>query len=38
MEEKTENIFFVFNITGFEEGTANSHNSEQDTSNRQSMC
>ena len=38
MEEKTEKTFFVFKITGFEYGTANSHNPELDTSNRQSMC
>ena len=31
-------MFFVFKITGFEEGTGNSHKPEQDTCNEQSMC
>ena len=31
-------MFFVFKITGFEYGTANSHNPQQDTCNGQSMC
>ena len=38
MEEKTEKTFFVFKITGFEYGTANSLNPEQDTCYRQTMC
>ena len=38
MEYKTEEMFFVFKKTGFELGTANSHNQEPDTCNRQSMC
>ena len=31
-------MFFVFKITGFESGTKISHNPEQDTCDRQSMC
>ena len=31
-------MFFVFKITGYELGLANSHNPEQDTCNGQSMC
>ena len=31
-------MFFVFNIPGLEQGTANSHNPEQDTCDPQSMC
>ena len=38
MEWETDRIFFVFKITGFEKGTANSHKTEQDTCNGQSMC
>ena len=38
MEEKTNQIFFVFRIITFEKGTANIYNPEQDTCNRQSMC
>ena len=38
MELKTEKMFFVFKIIAFEQGTANSHNPEQDTCNWQSMC
>ena len=38
MEKKTEKIFFVFKITEFKWGTANSHNPEKATCNRQSMC
>ena len=38
MESKTKKISFVFEIYGFELGTANSHKPEQDTCNRQSMC
>ena len=38
MEEKTEKTFFVFKITGFEYGTANSHNPKEDTCYRQTMC
>ena len=38
MESKTVKIFFVLHITGFAEGTAYSHNLEQDACNRESMC
>ena len=38
MEKKTKRIFFVLHIISFEWGTANIHNREQDTCNRQSMC
>ena len=31
-------MFFVLKITGFELGTTNSHNPDQDTCNGQSMC
>ena len=30
MEEKNQKIFLVLKITGFEAGTTNSHNPEQD--------
>ena len=38
MESKTKKIFLVFKIIAFQLRTANSHKSEQDTCNRQSMC
>ena len=38
MEQKIEKKFFVFTIIAFESGAANSHNPEQDTCYRQSMC
>ena len=38
MQKKTHKMFFVFKIITFEQGTANIHNPEQDTCNRQSMC
>ena len=38
MEQKIEKKFFVVMIIAIESGAANSHNGEQDTSNRQSMC
>ena len=38
MEQKSKKMFFVFKRTGFEKGTTNSNNQEQDTSNQQSMC
>ena len=37
MEKKNEKIFLVLKITGFELGTTNSHNSEDDTWHWQSM-
>ena len=38
MEQKIEKNIFVFQIIAFELGVANSHNLEQDTCRRQSMC
>ena len=38
MEQKIEKKFFVFQIIAFELGVTNSHNLEQDTCRRQSMC
>ena len=38
MESKTKKIFLVFKIIAFEQGTANIHNPEQDTWNRQTIC
>ena len=38
MEKKTEKMNFVVKKTGFEQGTANTHNPEQDTCDQQSMC
>ena len=38
MEQKTKKIFLVFKVIAFEQGTANIHNPEQDTCNRQTMC
>ena len=38
MEQNMEKMFFVFKIFAFEQGTAYSHNSEQDTCHGQSMC
>ena len=38
MEEKSQKIFFAFKLILFEYGTENSHNPEQDTCNRKSMC
>ena len=38
MEQKTKKKFFVFQIIAFELGVANSHNLEQDTYHRQSIC
>ena len=37
-EQKIQKRLFVFKIIAFEMGTANSHNPEQDTCHRQSMC
>ena len=38
MKQKIEKKFFVFQIIAFELGVTNSHNLEQDTWRRQSMC
>ena len=38
MEQKSPKIFFVFQINAFELRVANSHNPEQDTSHRRSIC
>ena len=38
MEQKIQKKFFVFQIIAFELGVANSHNLEQDTCHRQSIC
>ena len=38
MEQKKEEIFLVLKIIAFKSGTTNSHNLEQDTCHRQSMC
>ena len=38
MELKVQKKFFVFQIIGFELGVAKSHNLEQDTWHRQSIC
>ena len=35
MEYNTEKMFLFFKLIAFEQGTANSHNPEQDTCNRQ---
>ena len=38
MEQKIDKKIFVFMIIAFESAAANSHNREQDTCHRQSMC
>ena len=38
MEQKIEQKCLVFEIIAFELGVANSHNIEQDTCHRKSMC
>ena len=38
MQQAIHKIFFLFQIFAFEMGVADSHNFEQDTCHRQSMC
>ena len=38
MQQKMQKKFFVFRVIAYQLGVANSHNLEQDTSHRKSMC